>query len=38
LQTFFDAADDRVDAVVAAGRKDAQVTFRDATLFRVIYA
>jgi integrase/recombinase XerC len=38
LQAFFDAADDRVDAVVAAGRKGALATFRDATLFKVIYA
>jgi integrase/recombinase XerC len=37
LQAFFDAADDRVEAVVAAGRKGALATFRDATLFKVIY-
>lgn len=39
LQTFFDAADDRVEqVVVAAGRKGWLATFRDAALFKVCYA
>lgn len=38
LQAFFDAADDRVERVVAAGRKGWLAAFRDATLFKVCYA
>jgi site-specific recombinase XerD len=38
LQAFFDAADDRVEQVVAAGRKGWLAAFRDATLFKVCYA
>ena len=37
LQSFFDAADDRVEAVAASGRKGWLAAFRDATLFKVIY-
>ncbi len=38
LQAFFDAADDRVERVVAAGRKGWLAAFRDASLFKVCYA
>lgn len=38
LQAFFDAADDRVETVVAAGRKGWLAAFRDATMFKVCYA
>ena len=38
LQALFDAADDRVEQVVAAGRKGWLAAFRDATLFKVCYA
>jgi site-specific recombinase XerD len=38
LQAFFDAADDRVEQVAAAGRKGWLAAFRDATLFKVCYA
>ncbi|HEY7224507.1 MAG TPA: site-specific integrase [Micromonosporaceae bacterium] len=37
LQTFLDAADDRVATVQARGRKGWLAAFRDATLFKVIY-
>jgi integrase/recombinase XerC len=38
LQAFFDAADERVGMILAAGRKGALSAFRDATLFKVTYA
>jgi len=38
LQGLFDAADDRVEQVVDAGRKGWLAAFRDATLFKVCYA
>ena len=38
LQLFFDAADDRVETVVASGRKGWLAAFRDAALFKVCYA
>ncbi|MGH3785405.1 MAG: tyrosine-type recombinase/integrase [Pseudonocardiaceae bacterium] len=38
LQSLFDAADDRVEQLVAAGRKGWLAAFRDATLFKVCYA
>jgi integrase/recombinase XerC len=38
LQALFDAADDRVERVAAAGRKGWLAAFRDATLFKVCYA
>lgn len=38
LQAFFDAADERVERIVTEGRKGALAAFRDATLFKVIYA
>lgn len=38
LQAFFDAADERVETVIAAGRKGWLTAFRDATLFKVCYA
>ncbi len=38
LQAFFDAADERVEQVIAAGRKGWLAAFRDATLFKVCYA
>jgi len=38
LQAFLDYADDRVEAVVSSRRKGALGAFRDATLFKVIYA
>ncbi|MGH3629683.1 MAG: tyrosine-type recombinase/integrase [Sciscionella sp.] len=38
LQRFLDYADDQVDRVVAAKRKGALAAYRDATLFKVIYA
>lgn len=37
LQAFFDAADDRVEQAAALGRKGWLATFRDASLFKVIY-
>jgi integrase len=36
-QAFFDAADDRVEALEAGGRKGWLTAFRDATLFKVVY-
>ena len=38
LQQFFDYADDRVDAAAGAGRKGALAAYRDATVFKVMYA
>ena len=38
LQAFFDAAEDRVEHVAAAGRKGWLACFRDATMFKVCYA
>jgi len=38
LQTFFDLADNRALAVAASGRKGALAAFRDAALFKVVYA
>ncbi|MBB5152540.1 tyrosine-type recombinase/integrase [Saccharopolyspora phatthalungensis] len=38
LQRFLDYADDQVDRAVRARRKGALVAYRDATLFKVIYA
>lgn len=38
LQAFFDAADDRVEYAAGAHRKGWLATFRDATVFKVIYA
>lgn len=38
LQAFFDYADAQVSRVAAAGRKGALAAFRDAVLFKVIYA
>lgn len=38
LQRFFDYADDRVHQAVRLGRKGALAAYRDATLFKVIYA
>lgn len=37
LQHFFDAADDRVERAACSRRKGWLATFRDATLFKVIY-
>jgi integrase/recombinase XerC len=37
LQAFFDAADERVEKVIAAGRKGWLAAFRDATMFKVCY-
>jgi integrase/recombinase XerC len=37
LQAFFDAADDRVEQAACSGRKGWLSTFRDATLFKVVY-
>jgi integrase/recombinase XerC len=37
LQAFFDAADDRVERAAASRRKGWLATFRDATLFKVVY-
>lgn len=37
LQGFFDAADDRVQRLALSGRKGWLATFRDATLFKVVY-
>jgi integrase len=37
LQAFFDAADDHVEAQAAGGSKGWLASFRDATLFKVIY-
>ena len=38
LQTFFDYADDLVDRARSSGRKGWLTLFRDATLFKMIYA
>jgi site-specific recombinase XerD len=38
LQRFFDYADDQVDRVADSGRKGMLAAFRDATLFKVVYA
>lgn len=38
LQRFFDYADGRVDAAVRSGRKGALSAYRDATVFKVMYA
>ena len=38
LQRFLDYADDQVDRAVRAKRKGALAAYRDATLFKVIYA
>ncbi|MDA8285379.1 MAG: tyrosine-type recombinase/integrase [Actinomycetota bacterium] len=38
LQALFDAADERVERILAEGRKGALAAFRDAALFKVIYA
>lgn len=38
LQTFFDYADDLVDQARSSGRKGWLTLFRDATLFKIIYA
>ena len=38
LQSFFDAADDRVETVIESGRKGWLAAFRDAALFKVCYA
>ncbi len=38
LQRFFDYADDRVDQAVRSGRKGALAAYRDATVFKVMYA
>ena len=38
LQRFFDYADDQVDRVAGSGRKGTLAAFRDATLFKVVYA
>ena len=38
LQAFLDYADEQVDRAVAAKRKGALAAYRDATLFKVIYA
>ena len=38
LQRFLDYADEQVDRAVAAKRKGALAAYRDATLFKVIYA
>ena len=38
LQTLFDYADDLVDRARSSGRKGWQTLFRDATLFKTIYA
>ncbi|HTP14487.1 MAG TPA: hypothetical protein VMK13_01465, partial [Streptosporangiaceae bacterium] len=37
LQAFFDAADDHVEKAAGARRKGWLVSFRDATLFKVVY-
>ena len=38
LQRFLDHADDQVDRAVRAKRKGALAAYRDATLFKVVYA
>lgn len=38
VQTFFDYADDRVDQARTRGKKGWKSVFRDATLFKMIYA
>lgn len=37
LQAFFDVADERVERAAASGRKGWLATFRDASLFKVVY-
>jgi integrase/recombinase XerC len=38
LQRFFDHADDQVDRVAGSGRKGTLAAFRDAAMFKVVYA
>jgi hypothetical protein len=38
LQAFFDAADDLVEKAACSRRKGQLAAFRDATLFKVVYA
>ena len=38
LQAFFDAADDQVEKAAGTRRKGWLPAFRDATLFKVVYA
>ena len=38
MQRFFDHADDQVDRVAESGRKGTLAAFRDAALFKVVYA
>lgn len=38
IQALFDVADEQVERIVAEGRKGALAAFRDAALFKVIYA
>ena len=38
VQAFFDYADDRVDQARSRGQKGWKSVFRDATLFKMIYA
>ncbi len=38
LQRFFDYADDKVDQVAGSGKKGTLAAFRDAVLFKVVYA
>jgi hypothetical protein len=38
LQRFLDYADEQVDRAVRAKRKGALAAYRDATLFKVVYA
>jgi site-specific recombinase XerD len=38
LQRFFDYADDRVEQAIRAGRKGALTAYRDATVFKTMYA
>jgi site-specific recombinase XerD len=38
LQRFLDYADEQVDRAVKAGRKGALASYRDATVFKVVYA
>ena len=37
LQAFFDAADDHVERVAGSRRKGWLASFRDTTLFKVVY-
>ena len=37
LQAFFDVADDHVDRAAGSRRKGWLASFRDATLFKVVY-